>query len=346
MRVRQCTKHQKLGAILSILTLVALGCGAPASPQATETPLLTSDSGWDDIPLYPGTNLGYGWPREMPFPGVGTVWTWNYETQAAPDQVIAFYLDEMPQHGWQETTRSESPLGATWQQQGGELEAEIGLSVQEGQTVVVLSRTARTAPGDSNPSPLSAQPDENSPLVPFRSLDSYRLVVTIKREGQQTAPDAETSTVTWVREPQAVHMVHPLGWDQDELIAIGDMVWDRTGETWTRTESESQARAAYTEAGELWARLILGPDTEIFWKEATQTGAETVNGLQCEHYLLESSDTVGRTTRRETWITQRDDLGYVPCRGRYELWHTDTLLVRIVVDVTGINAPLTIEAPN
>lgn len=337
---------------LSILTLLLVSCGQDGNPQVEPSPKPTDhnapvsiDATWDDIPLYPGANLKLGYPREMYFPGNETVWTWLYQADADQEQMHAFYLKEMPKLGWREKYHTEEPLASYWDKQDGHLEATVSVMGQPSQATVALSRAEKTPKIEGEQPVSTGEPGAGSPMVQLDVLDSYRATVTTWQINKDGSESSETVNLTWLRDPPAVHFINPSFTEHEELIAIGDFAWDKVDDVWVKNPDKLDVNVAFTQAERLWLSSILGRNYEYFWQEAILVGEETVNGVQTRQYALDMDALPGRNIHVEVWIANQPDLPPVPIRGIYETIQSGATTLRIEADITGINAPVVIEAP-
>ena len=200
--------------------------------------------------------------------------------------------------------------------------------------------TEPTAAPESQPAtPLPEQP-AGAPLetASLEGLDSYRITMTYQAGDGAGSGAQIVYTEEWVREPPARRFTMSVaeGVPATEYVIIGDSAWIKAGGAWM-TIPEADVEDADDNLS-----AFLTPDSDM-----TLVGEETVNGIPCQHYVADIELT-SQSIHHEMWVADQDDLPAVVVRSVYrlELKSGETTMVTDAeVNVTDINAPITIEPP-
>ena len=170
--------------------------------------------------------------------------------------------------------------------------------------------------------------------VDLSELDSYRLITSVQ---VQMDDDETTSTTTleWVREPEAYRHFYDMGDFAIEHLWIGDRVWTRmTGTDWIEIQAD--------EAPDPFADLYSLTD----WQDEDMqlVGEQVVNGIRCQWYTSEEIVIMQMTSQYEICVA--DQAGIPPIvvfsRSRTETQNQTTITE---VSLTDINQPITLEPP-
>ncbi len=210
---------------------------------------------------------------------------------------------------------------------------------------------------------------------------SYR-VHTVTRQDDAQGEVKDEGLVEVVMDPLAFHQT-TTGDTQMEVIVVGQTLWMRFEDMpWNETDLSDEDLAAslqqfsqselpvsiqdQTPLEDEIAWLLGQSSLEIAKDSLTRAGEETVNGVRCKHYLVDSTYTytVEMTTpiqatskvtilvQGEIWVA--DKAGWSPFVVR--AWvtqmsttevsgHSSTDTVYVEQEVTDINEPITIEPP-
>ena len=190
-------------------------------------------------------------------------------------------------------------------------------------------------------------------------LDSYRMRLTMRSptaDGSGWGPD-ETMEMEWVRESQASRVVmhDPSGSTAMEVITIGDTTWINMGGDWMQTESSPGAQGAAPSAD--MESLLQGLQGDM-----TLVGEETVNGVHCKHYTVDTEfsielpspsggvQTVTGHVKGDIWQADQSGLPSIVIRSQTEtemtLFGDTPMIVSEERDVYDINSSaVTIQAP-
>ncbi len=213
-------------------------------------------------------------------------------------------------------------------------------------------------------------------------LTSYRIHTTW-RDGSREGSIKDEWTTEFVADPLAVH--HKAAGDMDmEMIFVGKTMWTRfmdlpwqkaelpEGETadWASMLSEAESlvdveEQTPVEDGIQW--LMGQPEVKIVEGSLTLAGEETVNGVTCKRYTVDSTytynveyqalsakATITEGTQGEIWVADQE--GWSPFVVRAQLLQTTTTqleggpsvaeTVYIEEDVTDINSSdIVVEPP-
>ncbi len=206
-------------------------------------------------------------------------------------------------------------------------------------------------------------------------LTSYRIHTTW-RDGSREGPVKTEWDTAYIADPLAVH--HKAEGDVDmEMVLVGETLWTRfmdlpwqkvdlpEGETpdWASMLSEAESlvdveEQTPVEDGIQW--LMGQPEVKIVEGSLTSAGKETVNGVACRRYTVDSiytynveyqvpltaKATITESTQGEIWVA--DQGGWSPFVVRAQLLQTTTTQVEggpsgtetvyIEEDVTDINS--------
>jgi len=177
-------------------------------------------------------------------------------------------------------------------------------------------------------------PGADVTTVDLSELDSYRLVmsVQVQSDGYETT---NTTTLEWVREPEAYRHAYDMDGFVMEHLWIGDQVWFRmTGTDWMEIEAD--------EAPDPFDVLYGLTD----WQDERMqlVGEQVVNGIRCQWYTSEELVIMQMTSQYEICVA--DQAGIPPIvvfsRTRMETQNHTTITE---VSLTDINQPITFEPP-
>jgi formylglycine-generating enzyme required for sulfatase activity len=172
----------------------------------------------------------------------------------------------------------------------------------------------------------------------LEEVNSYRLTMTSSAGAADTDMSSVVITEEWVREPGARRLTvsYGTGAPEVEYIIIGSSAWVRVGQEWiTIPESEVESYEDNLSA-------FLRPEPDMVF-----AGEETVNGIRCKHYVRDI-DLSTQTLHHEIWVADQADLPSVVVRVVYrsEVKSGEMSMLTLgEIDVTDINAPITIEPP-
>lgn len=210
-------------------------------------------------------------------------------------------------------------------------------------------------PGDGTSDDGDAQPltfDSGG----LEQLDSYR--ATLSYELTRADGTVETFSIEQAatRDPRAQRFVMSSTEGDIEYIQIEDQMWIRFGEEWIQSSSDDMEESdfgSFLTTGDDWMSEIDDGDYEFL-------GTENVNGLSTRHYrvaysagwlnLLDQANADGEIEdgTADVWIADDPDLPDFIVRYRVELQGTlegADGTATLSQDVTDVNQPVTIEAP-
>jgi len=184
-------------------------------------------------------------------------------------------------------------------------------------------------------------------------LNSYRSHLTMRTEKADGTLEEVTMRQEAVREPPAQRFVMEGAEGSYEMIRIGDTNYVRMDDTWMQTSAE--------DSDEAFGDFMLSQDELVSGVEGSDyeyLGKEVVNGVNTKHY---------RSTYSESWLGDMGDDYTQVTDGTVEVWVANErdlpqFVVRFVLtmvgtygdvegtstitqDVTDVNQPITIEAP-
>ncbi len=238
-------------------------------------------------------------------------------------------------------------------------------------TAIPTARPTRTPLPTATAATRVPRPTVERPNIAiWNDLNSYQLQLTMRFGTDGGAKSMQWKvTYEWVKEPEAAHMVLAIdgtGMPTEmaalkvESIQIGTTTWTRLGEAWEKSTTE-----AAPDMQSSWA------DVEELFRDLKPVGEETINGIQCKHYVVDEniggSSGLGSAqvqAQGDVWIAAQSDLPPVPVRVRIKLNAADLfsmlpsgivpaqpsatktdLTYEIELDVTNINRPITIRPP-
>ena len=149
--------------------------------------------------------------------------------------------------------------------------------------------------------------------VALKNLKSYRSKIWQEEKGQASAVLSEHVP------PDRHRTVHP---DSGETIIIGDDMYTKTGDTWTKTTQEG--------LGAAYAKVYVTEENVV---EPWLEGTEDVDGVPCQRYLYTTKDKQETTV----WIGMGDGLPH-----KIVFMMEGTTVTQTLYD---FNADITIEAP-
>ena len=229
----------------------------------------------------------------------------------------------------------------------------------------------------------TTQSGSSSTVGSGATLDSYR-IHTVWRDGSDQGPIKDEWTTEYLADPPAVH--HKAAGDMDmEMIFVGKTLWTRfMDQPWRQVELAEEEAAD-------WASMLSQAESPVDVEEQTpleddiqwlmgqselkiaegsltSTGQETVNGVECKRYAVDStyiysvkyqapldvSATVTEGTQGVIWVA--DEGGLSPFVVRAQVLQTTTTQVEaggsstetlhIEENVTDINSSdIVIEPP-
>ncbi|MBN1955984.1 MAG: hypothetical protein JW900_13170 [Anaerolineae bacterium] len=204
------------------------------------------------------------------------------------------------------------------------------------------------------------EPEDSPPeIADLTTLDSYRVEMTMRAEGEGGEMQEMTILQEWVRDPLAMRFVmsDPTGMMDIEAITIGNMNWIRVGDMWVQSETPVEQEGLT----DMWEGLMTDPEG---WG---LVGEETINGIHCKHYstngeysmTIPDPETGGTTTftaEGEMWIADEADLPTITIRMWMETegsffpmptggGTSQSATIYWEYNVTSVNEPITIEPP-
>ena len=220
---------------------------------------------------------------------------------------------------------------------------------------VVASLEVEVTPAEGG-GPATGGGEGGAGPVEWASLDelsSYRMVMQLSNQapdGSWLPPDRTEMTVVNDPPPYSEHviMTDAAGTTLTELITIGDTMWSNVNGTWMEFPGGGVTGAAPNAA----ASLPEGLETDM-----TLVGTETVNGVNCEHYTVDTTVSLEEVAPGmgdvyvvgDVWIAA--EAGIPRIAVRYDMVQTwdaggdNESLMRMQVELFDINQPLVIEPP-
>ena len=154
--------------------------------------------------------------------------------------------------------------------------------------------------------------------VALKNLKSYRSKIWQEEKGQASAVLSEHVP------PDRHRTVHP---DSGETIIIGDDMYTKTGDTWTKTTQEG--------LGAAYAKVYVTEENVV---EPRLEGTEDVDGVPCRKYVYTSKVEDTPPVETTVWIGVEDGLPY----RQVTKPQPDMTMIVIFYD---FNADIIIEAP-
>jgi hypothetical protein len=185
----------------------------------------------------------------------------------------------------------------------------------------------------SMPTPVGDEPGEAVEVADLDSLDSFRLELSVQTKMSTGGTMKTGVSLEWVREPPARRIVWGMGdTPMGEYIWIGDKVWAKMGDNWVQSSAEEAAEH-------------LDDMTDVMTPEDDMAlaGEETVNGVNCKHYVYDL-EMPKQNMHKEVWVANQSDLPPVVIKGLFSL-ETSQMTIESEANVTDINTPISIKAP-
>jgi hypothetical protein len=230
----------------------------------------------------------------------------------------------------------------------------------------------RTPPPGATSTRTPRPPIGRPQLAAWEKLTSYRVKLNLRMGAGSTGQSMLLKIdYAWVKEPEAAHILMSIdgtGLPAEaaalniESYQVGNTTWSRMGGDWQKTTSQSSPSMQ-----DSWN------DVEKLLRDLQPAGEEVINGIRCQHYILDenlnnsgelSSAPANIQAKGDMWIAAEADLPPVPVRVRIQLRAADMLALLpadvvpsgqssqpidmaydLELDMTDINRPITIKPP-
>lgn len=177
----------------------------------------------------------------------------------------------------------------------------------------------------------------SQPTSDLSNLDSYRLerAIAIIGEGYEST---STHLFEWVKEPYTYRLVMDMGMGMGEI----EHLWTEDG-VWLRMDGGDWMAISADEAPDPFAELS---DAFEWDDEMTLVGAETVNGVNCQRYMVDlAMPELNVNGRHDVWVADQNDLPPLFIRSILYM-EQPGMTTAIESNLYDINQPIIIAPPN
>lgn len=210
---------------------------------------------------------------------------------------------------------------------------------------------ATQLPSGKATSPPAGYSGEEVQVASPNELNSFRAQKTSWVKEVDGSETTETTTMEYVREPRAYHFSRSKAQGEpEEQIRVGDTLWAKVDVDYWREQQgmliDSRWLLDFVGPIVLLPMGKTNPDGSTTWPDIKLVGKETVNGVQCKHYVYDW--TIPYAMHWDIWVADQGDLPPVIVRllrqasqkGYQDIEETET-----EINVTDINTSITIEPP-